>query len=243
MKLFFYIMIAAVLFSSCGKENVYSNDFAAVTFLNASPRTPSINVLIDTIDQTGTGVAYRSASLPLNVRPGSRNIVLRTPNLLVPGTFITYATFPAENFETNTSSTIVNYDTSANGTGPLKTFRLTDNLTTPTAGKIKVRFLPLGRSITPLDVTFLRTSNTATPDSVTITNQTYVGTTPNTAALSAYMEIPAGNYTVKLKTAGTQTVLATTTLVSVVNKGIFTVYTAGGIPGFSLGLSSFRQFP
>lgn len=254
MKILLGIISLAVLLISCGKENEFSTDFSTATFINAAPGTASINVLIDTIDQTGNGVAYRSTSGALNVRPGTRNLLLRTANTLLPaGNFIKYAGIDGQVFESKKAYTYVSYDVPAPGTNALKTVRFTDDFTLPTAGTIKIRFLPAGFTAAPVDVTYLRTSNAQMPvftaDSVTVSNISYLGNNPadaTLAALSIYRELPAGNYTIKVKNAGTQTVLGSVSLNTIfagVNKGIFTVYSAGGVGTFAYTINAVRQFP
>jgi len=244
-KQFILLLIISTVLISCGKIIDYSNEFSTATFINASPGSPAINVIIDSINQTGSAIVYRGVSLPLNVNPGSRKILLKSNSLIVPANFVS---LPAENFVTKTSSTFINYDTLATPTGALRVLRLTDDFTTPAAGTIKVRYIPVAIYAPASDITFLRT--TVTPaDSVTITNQTYVGASPSAnllATLSKFTQIPAGNYTIKQKIAGTQTVIATATLTTTfggVNKGIFTVYSTGGAVNLPLVISAVRQYP
>ena len=243
---------AAILFASCGKDNVYSNDFSTATFVNASPGPPtlSLNVLIDTIGQ-GPGIPFRFSTQQLSVAPGTRAILLRSPNAIPAGTFTNFVTLPAEVFVTNKSYTYFVYDVPPSpGVGPLKTLRLEDDFKTVADGSIKIRFVPVATGAVPSDVTFLRNAPTGPSDSITISNLSYVGANPTAATLEAlakYVVISGpGTITIKMKNAGTQVVTATTTfsaLFAGVNKGIFTAYSVGGTTGFPLGISVFRQFP
>ncbi|MBD0277978.1 MAG: DUF4397 domain-containing protein [Flavisolibacter sp.] len=248
MKKILGIILIIGFIAGCGKENKYSNDFSAVAFINASPGSPAINVFVDTMQQTAAGIAYRSNSGYLNVQPGTRAIELSATTNFVTSKHVQS---PTEVFEPNTASTYFIYDTTTASNQQLKTLRLNDDLSVPALGSIKVRFVPLAINAPAVDVTFLRTS-ASTPDSVTITNRSYVGANPSAAtiqALSAFTTIPAGAYTVKLKAAGTQNVLASApfTLAQLTGTGnqvgIVTFYSAGTAKGQALGVSVFRHYP
>jgi hypothetical protein len=245
-KLLGFILISCVLIS-CGKDNTFSNDFSSAAFINAAPATaasiPSLNVYIDTFLQTS--VAYGGTTGYLSLNPGTRKLQLKNSANLV-----TYVDLGSEGFSTNTASTYVVYDTISVANPTLRVMRLSDTLTLPPAGFIKVRFLHLAPRTGPLDVTFVRT--TVVPnDSITFSNLTYAGATPNVQALSTFTSIPLGAYTIKLKNAGTQTVIGTsTTIASLANlagaaglTGINTIYLTGGAAGAGLAFSRMRHYP
>ena len=246
MKKLIGISISTLLFIGCGKNIDYSGaDFSAATFINASPSGAIFNVVVDNINQTATSLVYRASTSYLNVRPGARNIIFRSNN---PSKTVDYITLSGENFETNKAATFIAYDTLLTTTGILKVVRLKDTLTAISDGQIKVRFVPLAVNASAVDITFLRT--TVTPnDSVTISNQSYIGGTPTAARVnevSRFLQIPGGNYTIKQKIAGTQTVLtsnAITTTVGGIYKGYFTVYSTGTAQGQPLVMGVVRQFP
>lgn len=241
MKRLLAIIFISTALVSCDKEkNVFTNDFAAAAFILASPNAPTVHVFVDTLRKTTSSLAYRGGSPYQSITPGTHNIQLRNSvNLQTQ-----YLNLPSESFTTNTASTYLVYDTLV-GTGNLKVARLTDTLTLPETNLIKVRFVHLAVKGGAYDVTFLRTSNPVA-DSVTITNQAYIGSAPSAAALltlSGFYRIPLGAYTVKLKTPGTQTVLTTAAIASTVS-GIFTFYAAGTAPGSTaLTLTAFRHYP
>lgn len=244
MKKLLYSLLVTVVLISCGKRNEYSTNFSSVAFINASPGAPAVNVFIDTIEQTAGAVAYRSTSGYRSVEPGMRNIEFRTT--------VNFVTAKRgginESFTVNTASSIFLYDTLTAANQTFRTLRLSDDLTLPANGMIKVRFVPLAMNAPAVDVTFLRTS-AATPDSVTITNRTYVGANPSDATkqtLSNFQTIPLGAYTIKLKAAGTQNVLASGAfnLNGITGTtGIYTIYSVGTAQREPLAISSFRHFP
>ena len=236
------------LLASCGKENVFSNDFGTVQFVNASSSTPTggINVFVDTMRQTASGLAYRGTSGYLSVRPGDRNIQLKSNN-----TASTQFFQSTESFPTNQAYTYFIYDTLATGSNNLKVLRLRDTLTVPPIGSLRVRFVNLALNSGPVDITFLRTGVTPA-DSVTVSSVNYVGANPTTSdlsMLSGFRTIPLGAYTVKIKNAGTQTVRASANfslsqLSGTGNQtGIVTIYAAGTTQGQPLTLNLIRHYP
>lgn len=254
MKKISGLVLIVALIAGCGKTNTYSNDFSAATFINASPGTPGVNVLVDNANQTGNAVFYQAGSGYLNLRPGARNILLQ-PLGTNPVAPINYVSLPAENFVTNTATTYIIYDTLLTPTGTLRTLKLNDTLAVPTTGFIKIRYIPAAPNAPASDITFLRTTGVPV-DSFTISNQTYVGPTPSAAAvtnLSMFIQIPAGNFIIKQKIAGTQTVIASTpppgnpgafvTTIGGIYKGIFTVYSTGTAKSQPLSLGFVRHYP
>ncbi len=248
MKKLLIISAGAILFFSCGKENVYRNDFfGTVAFINASPGVsgtagqPGLNLFIDTILQTSSIIGYRSASGYLTTSPGNRNLQIRSSlnNKTV------YVDLPSQTITGNKASTYIIYDTLSAANPSLKTLRLDDDLTFAKAdsGSIKFRFLNLAVNSGPLDITFLRTS--ATPmDSVTITNQNYIGANPSSATFSPFKnKLPVGAYTIKVKAAGTQNVLTSTTITLAPFGSIQTFYTTGTAAGAALSIGAFRHYP
>lgn len=243
MKKLLSILVAGGLLAGCGKENEYSTDFAAVNFINASTSLTNVapragaGIFVDTMAKVPAVVAYRSASGYLGVYPGSRNIEVRSA-LLRP--FTTILQSANETFETNRASTFVLYDTSS-ASNTVKWVRLSDDLSLPADNSIKVRFLHLARLAPAVDVTLVRTS-APTADSATIFNRSFIGAAPDASALSPFIQIPQGAYTVRVKAAGTQNVVLSASLSALnVKNGIFTLYAAGTTEGQALTANVFRH--
>lgn len=246
MKKLLSVLIAGGMLAGCGKDNTYSTDFASVNFINAStsltnvaPR-PGAVVFVDTSIKVSGPIGYRGSSGYLGVYPGARNVEIRSA---VARPFTTILQSASENFETNRASTIVLYDTSS-ATNNVKWVRLSDDLSLPGTNSVKVRFLHLANNAPAVDVTLVRTSVTPN-DSATITNRSYIGASPNGASLSPFIEIPQGAYTLRVKLAGTQTVVLSTSLANILNvrNGIYTLYAAGTTGGQALTPNVFRHFP
>ncbi|RYE28350.1 MAG: DUF4397 domain-containing protein, partial [Sphingobacteriales bacterium] len=90
-----------------------------------------------------------------------------------------------------------------------------DNLTAPTGGKAKIRFVNLVRNTSSYD---LAAQNITTP---LFTNKAY-------KANGDFIEVAPGDYVYDLKDAGTTTIRATTTLKVEANK-IYTIWASGGL--------------
>jgi hypothetical protein len=252
-KIFIYLLSGLVLSSCMKKPDLISpsNDFASVAFINAAPGSTSAtsltsgHVFVDNNQRSSSVVGYRVNSGYISVSPGTRAIDFRsvTPDS---AKFVNYTT---ENFEARKAYTVIVYDTLSASSRVLKSVRLEDDLTLPTAGTANVRFLHLAPLAGAVDVTFLRT-NVTPNDSVTILNKTFIGSSPDQKGLSEFnITLPlgvAGLYTVKVKTAGTQTVLVQGNVnltTAAGNQGIATVYVTGGAAGQPLGLGIFRHYP
>jgi hypothetical protein len=124
----------------------------------------------------------------------------------------------------------------------LRAVQLTDDLTVPSDTTVHVRFLHLAPLAPAVDITLVRTSPKL--DSVTIRNRAYIGATPNASALSAFTPIPGGTaYTLKVKAAGTQTVVATFSLgTALTSRRIVTLVATGTARGQALRAMALVHF-
>ena len=244
MKRLFIAMIAGLSLTGCGKEINYTTNFASANFINAStsvtnsaPR-PGISIFVDTLAKSASVIAYRGSTGYLGIEPGSRKLELRTNT--TPTAVLFNAA--AESFEVNKASSFIIYDTLSTTNTSLKVLRLNDDLSLPTAGNIKVRFLHLANNAPAVDLTLVRTSVTPN-DSVTLTNRSYIGASPVASTLEPFATIPQGAYTLKVKLAGTQTVALTASLSSLnAANGIFTLYAAGTTQGQPLTANVVRNY-
>lgn len=267
MKKIIGFLFSAVLFAGCGKVETYSNDFASAAFINATPfvnpptGTPatSMRVFIDGLQKTSSNVVFTGSTSPayLSVVPGTRSIEVRSSL----DTSIKFAVSSAENFVTNTASSFFVYDTVDNATGRARLLRLKDDLTVPPTGFIKIRYVPLAVNAPAMDVTIVRNALGISPaDSITFSNQTYVGPAPSQATLDALSQFrtlalgvyqfPSETFSVRLKAAGTQTLLAAPQGLALANltgtgsvTGIVTIFVTGTAKGQPLRVGLFRHYP
>ena len=160
------VLATLTLFATgCGSSR-RSSSSARIRFINASPDTLSVNVLIDgktvttALANGGTSTAY------MTVASGARHIQVQDPNTLL--------------FDIDTTPTISSGDTTyiikdySNGTGQLPApLILTDTNTAPTTGNFSVRAINLSP-----------TANGGADAYVVVsTTSTLTGVTPNFSAL------------------------------------------------------------
>ena len=242
-------LLGVAVLTGCDKELEKPADFSSFAVIHASPviatnpGSDTLSVFVDTT-RYGSRILYTGNSGYMSVYSGSQTINIRRNEVYNAPLYVPSFT---QNFEKGKIYSFFVYDTTNSPTAQAKVLRLTDDLSLPAANMAKVRFLHLAPNEGPVDITYLRTS--ATPnDSVTIANVSYVGGSPNTTALSAFTSIPRGTYTVKVKTAGTQTVrssstgVAITTGASIVEGRILSLFLTGSAKGRALTIGNFRHY-
>ena len=251
-KIFAVAILSWMGFTACKKALEQPGDFSSVAVIQASPvsitsPTDTLNVFVDNMKYNSSGIIYNTNSTYLPVLAGTKTIDIR--RAMITNT-ANYVSSFSHTFEKGMAYSFFVYDTTTASSGQARILRLNDNLTLPAAGNSHVRFLHLAPTGAAVDVTLIRTSVTPN-DSVTISNRTFVGSSPNEATLSAFTPIPRGVYTARVKTAGTQTVLATSTatLLTAAATGaslsegrIVTLYATGTAKGRPLAIGAFRHY-
>lgn len=240
---------AGLILVSCEKQalELTAQNAATVAFIHAAPGAPTVDVLVDDLVSNGSrrltygtvsaggGVGNGGAYTPIT--PGLRNIKVS------PDSGRTNVVSANLQFDPSKAYTVAVYDTlPASGTATLRAVQLTDDLTVPTGSNVHVRFLHLAPNAPAVDITLLRTAPSL--DSVTISNRTYLGATPNTTTLSAFTPIPGGTaYTLRVKLAGTQTLVTSVNLGNNLQGGrILTLGAIGTARGASLSAMILRHF-
>jgi hypothetical protein len=243
MKKTIQIICGVALFSlaACDKDALKLNDKVNAAFgvIHAAPGAPTVDIVVNGLVANGSRrLAYRTVSagggtgnggIYMPIEAGTGNIKIS------PDSGKTNVVNADLVFATNSASTIVVYDTLAATGAPLLRFvQLSDDLTAPATGNVHVRFLHLAPLAPTVDVTLIRGTNV---DSVTLTNRSYIGATPNAATLSTFAPITGGAvYTYKIKLAGTQTVVLTGSLAANLTAGrIVTISAVGSAKGQALG--------
>lgn len=230
-----------VLLTQCKPYEIPFEKFASIAVTHTSPGTPGMDVLVDgkvtsiaRINYNGstrTNLAGISVYLPVLV--GSRTIVMSNDSAKT-NIFST-----SKEYSEGKIHSIYAYDTLLNG--KVRFMTLNDDLTLPSGTNAKVRFLNLAPLQASVDVTFLRTS-AAPMDSVTLSNFAYAGASPNTALLEKFTSLPGGSYTIKLKNAGTQTVVLSATSTMLTPGRITTVFASGTAKGQPLTINGINNF-
>lgn len=247
-KIFGLALASIVVGTSCEKAFEQPDDFSSFAVIHASPvattaPTDTLHVFVGTERYTNAGATYLNTTTYLPVLAGTHEINIRRKNVATSDLYV--ASFTETLARGDIFSYFV-YDTTTSATAQAKVLRLKDDLTLPATGFSHVRALHLAPNGPAVDITLLRTSVTPN-DSVTITNKTFIGATPNASALTAFTPVPRGVYTAKLKLAGTQTVALAVAVdmsrgADVTQGGIFTIYACGTAKGQPLSVRSIRHF-
>jgi len=161
---------------------------AYVKVIHASPDAPNVDVLVDNVVVL-TNVPYQAASSYLAVPAGTRNIKVNA---------------------TGTSTSVINADVAVVGgmyytvmaTGLVAAIQplvLTDDYASPAAGNVKVRLVHGAASAPTVDIYVTAPGADISGIAPTLTAVPFRG-------YSDYLEVPAGNYQVRVTLAGTKTV-------------------------------------
>ena len=184
------LLLATLSVSACDDDDdaTAPATTAQLRVVHASPDAPNVDVLVDNVTAV-TKVAYKAVSNYLPVAAGSRNQKVRAT-----GT----STVVIDQSTTLTDGSA--YTVLATGrVAQIAPLVLTDNLTNPAAGNIRLRLVHASPTAGNVDIYVTGTTSdlaTATP---TLANVAF-------RAASAYLEVPAGTYRVRITPAGTKTV-------------------------------------
>lgn len=247
-KIFGLALASIVVGTSCKKAFEQPGDLSSFAVIHASPvtsaaPTDTLHVFVGDARYTNAGALYLGTTTYLPIASGTHEINIRRKNVATSALYVN--TFTETMARGDIFSYFV-YDTTTSATGQARVLRLKDDLTLPAAGFSHVRALHLAPNAPAVDITLLRTSVTPN-DSITITNRTFIGATPNANALTAFTPVPRGVYTAKVKLAGTQTVALAVTVdmsrgTDVSQGGIFTIFASGTAKGQPLAVRSIRHF-
>jgi len=242
-------LASIVVGTSCKKAFEQPDDFSSFAVIHASPvattaPTDTLHVFVGGERYTNAaGATYLTTTTYLPILTGTHEINIRRKNV---ATSALYAnSFTATMAKGEIFSYFV-YDTTTAPTSQARVLKLKDNLTLPATTNSHVRALHLAPNAPAVDIVLLRTSVTPN-DSVTISNRSFIGVSPNESALAAFTPVPRGVYTVKFKVAGTQTVAISVAVdmsrgADVTQGGIFTIYASGTAKGQPLAVRSIRHF-
>ncbi len=251
---FLLLLTAGAFIASCKKKTDEALDlnpdanssalFVHAAPVAATPPPPSLDIVVDGIVANGSRrLSYGISSLGGGAGNGGAYMpFLRgTRNIKIsPDSGRTNVIEANLDFAANAAYSIIAYDTLATPTSKLRVVRLNDNLTPPASGVTHVRFVHAAPNAPAVDITFLRSSPTL--DSVTITNRSYLGATPNADALSAFTPVPSGTYTIRIKAAGTQNLIASINPGNIILTGrIYTFYAIGTAQGRALSVINTRH--
>ncbi len=162
---------------------------AQVRVVHASPNAPNVDVLVDDAAPALTNVPFRAFSPFLDVPSGSRRLRVRATG--------TTTTVIDANVDLTTGSA---YTVLATGLlAGIQPLVLTDDLTLPAAGQVKVRVVHGAPAAAGVDVYVTAPGASLATSTPVLTNVPFRGA-------SGYLTIPAGQYQIRVTPTGTTTV-------------------------------------
>jgi hypothetical protein len=156
--------------------------------VHASPDAPNVDVLVDNAEVLDN-VPYRGFSDYLDVSTGTRNLKVRAANTT---SVVIDANAP---LVAGNAYTVLATGRVAN----IAPLILEDNLTNPAAGNIKLRLVHGSPTAGNVDIYVTAPTADLATTQPTLSNVAF-------RAASAYLEVPAGTYRVRITTTGTKTV-------------------------------------
>jgi hypothetical protein len=203
-------LLAALALTSCNKDNksnpVAPIPQAQVMVVHASPNAPGVDLLVDgTVAKTN--LMFPTNTSYLGVAAGTRNVKVNV---------------------TGTSTTVINANLALTAGTNYSVFAcdsvskigalvLTDDLTTPAAGRAHVRFVHLSPNAPAVDVA-------VTSGPVLFANEPFKG-------YSAFTPVTAGTYNLEVRLAGTNTVVLPLPGITLTAGKIYTVFAKGFVGG------------
>ena len=182
-------LLATLAVSACSddKDVTAPATTAELRVVHASPDAPNVDVLVDNTVAL-TNVAYKGVSTYLPVPSGNRNLKVRATGTT---TVVIDAT---PTLDEGSAYTVI-------ATGPVASIApllLTDDLTSPAAGNVRVRLVHASPAAGNVDIYVTGTTDDLTAATPTLANVAF-------RAVSDYLEVPAGTYRVRITPAGTKT--------------------------------------
>jgi hypothetical protein len=202
--------VALALFVGCESDDTTVNHVLSgsgqVLVVHASPDAPAVELLVDNT-LVGSSLAFPNNSGYLTVSAGTRNIKVRVAGTT---TNVIDADLP---ITANTNYTVF----AADSVSKLKTVVLTDDLSSPAAGKAHVRFVHLSPDAPAVDIALQG-------GAVIFPNTAFTGST-------VFTPLDAGTYNLEVRVAGTGTVVLSLPNVTFADGGIYTVFARGFVNG------------
>jgi hypothetical protein len=178
----------ALLLGCSDDDKTGPNGTAQVRVVHGSPDAPAVDVLVDG-KEVLSDVTYQQSSPYLSVPAGTRNIRVNAANS---STMVINANAAVTK---DYAYTVI----ATNLLAAIEPLVLEDDLTAPAAGNIKLRLVHGAPNVGEVDIYITAPGanlNTKTPD---LTAVPFKGQ-------SGYLEVPAGNYQVRITPTGTKTV-------------------------------------
>lgn len=253
-KILLYAISGIVVLISCKKNETIlttpDNNMAFVSFTNANSSSKTLTILVDQKQVNPTAIAVNSTMLGVygGFPSGSRALLVRDAATTTTPVDLYNANI---NLEPGKAYSFFQYGELT--AGSLKGILLNTDITPDHAGNAKVRFLNIANGATApaFDFVMVRREGTTEKDSVVLfSNVTPLAkaTTPDIAALSVHKlvagnkaanstpGVPVSSYNLKVKIAGTNTVVTSSTGVTIVPGRNYTYYVRGNYPTAALSV-------
>lgn len=215
------LLTVSLFIMSCAKEDSSSNNGTSnIMLINASPNAPDIDAYADAAKINSVSLSYPSSTNYLSVASGNKSFIVKQG-----GTNTSLFTTPTFPFVNNKSYSVFLVDSASKASAII----LQDNLATPVSDTAHFRILQLSPNTANVDF-ILRSGS----DSIPITNKAFKEVTNLYA-------VKAKTYNIKVKLAGTETVIATATGVVLSSRKIYTLFLkgfSGGTGTTTLGIQS-----
>jgi len=205
-------LVAALAAAGCSDDDDNKSNplapaqSARVMAIHASPDAPAVDLLVDNVI-AGTGLAFPNNTGYLNVTPGTRNIKV---NLTGTSTTAIEANVPVTG---GMDYSVFAVDSAA----VITAIVLTDDLSTPAAGKAHVRFVHLSPNAPAVDVALQG-------GAVVFANKAFKEFTP-------FTPLDAGTYDLEVRLQGTSTVVLPLPGIMLQAGKIYTVFARGFVGG------------
>ena len=184
--------------------------------VHGSPDAPAVDVLVDG-QEVLADVSYQQSSPYLSVPAGTRNIKVNAANSTT--TVINASPALTRDFAYTVIAT--------NLLASIEPLVLVDDLTAPAAGNIKLRLVHGAPNVGQVDIYITAPGADLAAATPTLTAVPFKGA-------SDYLEVPAGNYQVRITPTGTKTVAidtgALTLAAGQIRTGIAVEASGGGTP-------------
>jgi Domain of unknown function (DUF4397) len=199
----FVILSMGLTFAACEKKETK----AKLMVIHASPNAPGVDLLVENVKQNTAALTFPNNTAYLDVITGKKNIKVN-----VTGTTTTVINADLT-FEENKNYSVF----AADSVAKISAVLLTDDLTTPAAGKAHVRFVHLSPNAPAVDVA-------VTGGAVVFPNTLFKGST-------AFTPLTAGTYNLEVRVAGTTTVALPLPGIALTAGKIYTVFAKGFLGG------------
>jgi hypothetical protein len=251
-RTFLYTMGCLFIMSSCKKDDALittpDTNLAYVSFTNVNSSSKSLNVFIDQTLVNPTALAVNSTltGVYAGFAEGTKALLTRDISTVIPA-----IDYYSSNISVAKGNSYSFFQYGVLTGGLFKGILLnTDRMPDANPDNAKIRFLNISNSAPLLDLVLVRSEGTTVKDSVllySVIPSLASVTTPDVAALSAYRSLPANkaanstpgvavsSYVLKLKLAGTNTLVFASAATTVAPARNYTFYARGTYPATTLG--------